>query len=196
MNHHASLDEAFMRRLTEIVNEHIANEHFGAGELSVAAGMSRSHIHRRLKSIKNQSVSHFIRYIRLEKAMKMLLESDSSASEIAYQVGFSSPAYFNRCFHEYYGYPPGEVRKHNLALFESGNLEDNLPAVEKDKIKKSSLHIHGWAFRNKKWILSFAIFLVLMALAIGSYNILFEQNSAVKSGKHSKKSIKIGRAHV
>jgi TolB-like protein/AraC-like DNA-binding protein/tetratricopeptide (TPR) repeat protein len=189
MNHHASLDEAFIRRLTEIVNEHIANEHFGAGELSVAAGMSRSHIHRRLKSIKNQSVSHFIRYIRLEKAMKMLLESDSSASEIAYQVGFSSPAYFNRCFHEYYGYPPGEVRKHNLALVESDDLEENLPAVQNDKIEKSSLLIRGWFFRNSKWILPVTIFLFFMALAYGSYNLFFEKQGTGRSGKHSKKSI-------
>jgi TolB-like protein/AraC-like DNA-binding protein len=189
MNQHTSLDEAFIRKLTEIVNEHIANEHFGAGELSVAAGMSRSHIHRRLKSIKNQSVSHFIRLIRLGEAMKMLRESDSSVAEIAYQVGFSSPAYFNRCFHEYYGYPPGEARKQDLSLFESDSLEIDISAIEKEKIEKSSTLVLGSVFRNLKWILPVTIFLIFMALAYGSYNLFFAQKDSVKSGKHSSKSI-------
>ncbi len=189
MNHQSALDEVFISRLTEIVNEHIANEHFGAEELSLAAGMSRSHIHRRLKSIQNQSVSHFIRSIRLQEAMKKLRESESSASEIAYQVGFSSPAYFNRCFHEQYGYPPGEFRKHGLASFESADMAKNLPVVDNNKIDKSPLMIQGWFGRNRRWILPFIFFVILMTLAYSSYNYLFEQQRALRNGKYSKKSI-------
>ncbi|MCK7542015.1 MAG: helix-turn-helix domain-containing protein [Marinilabiliales bacterium] len=48
--------------------------------------------------------------MRLQKAREMLREGSITASEVAYKVGFGSPAYFSKCFHEYYGYPPGEER--------------------------------------------------------------------------------------
>jgi TolB-like protein/AraC-like DNA-binding protein len=104
----------FIEKLKIIVESNLHNEQFGVSELTREAGMSRSAIHRRLKSLKNQSISQFIRTIRLEKAKEMLLNNQESASEIAFKVGFGSPAYFNHCFHEYYGIPPGEVRKRGL----------------------------------------------------------------------------------
>ncbi len=189
MNQHTSLDEAFIRRLTEIVNEHIDNEHFGAGELSMAAGMSRSHIHRRLKSIKNQSVSHFIRQIRLEKAMIMLRESDATVSEIAYQVGYSSPAYFNRCFHEYYGYPPGEIRKSacgingtetNITVLESVNEQDRLSGAGQEK----------WVSRRKRVIFyTVASIFILVLIPLSVYNLFFTGTGEQKKMAASEKSI-------
>jgi len=68
-------------------------------------------IHRRLKEIKYQNISEFIREIRLKQAMELLKDHAGPASDIAFEVGFGSPTYFNKCFHEYYGYSPGEVRK-------------------------------------------------------------------------------------
>jgi len=106
--------DEFINKLTGIIEKNLKNEQFGVSELAVEMGMSRSYIHRRLKSINNQSVSKFIRTIRLEKAMEMLRQTNDSASEIAYEVGFSSPSYFNHCFHEHFGYPPGEVKKKTL----------------------------------------------------------------------------------
>jgi len=106
--------DEFLSKLRKIVESNLQNEQFGVSDLASEAGMSRSAIHRRLKSHKNQSISQFIRIIRLEKAKEMLLRNQESASEIAFKVGFGSPAYFNHCFHEYYGIPPGEVRKKGL----------------------------------------------------------------------------------
>jgi TolB-like protein/AraC-like DNA-binding protein len=106
-----SLDQAFLDRLTEIVLANLQNENFGVNELAREAGLSRYTIHRRLHEISIQNISQFIREIRLKKAIELLQNNAGHASEIAYKVGFGSPAYFNKCFHEYYGYPPGEVRK-------------------------------------------------------------------------------------
>lgn len=111
MNLNFREEQAFLNRLTEIVEANLKNEQFGVSELAREFGKSRSYIHRRLKSISNESVSQFIRRIRLEKALELLRENDVTVAEIAYEVGFSSPAYFSRCFHEHYGYPPGEVKK-------------------------------------------------------------------------------------
>jgi AraC-like DNA-binding protein/TolB-like protein len=104
------MNKEFITKLTELVEANLANEHFGPEELAREMGMSHSSIHRRLKEISNQNISQFIREIRLKKAKELLLAEDLTASEIAYRVGFGSPTYFNKCFHSYYGYSPGEFR--------------------------------------------------------------------------------------
>lgn len=104
-------DEAWLLKLTETVRQNMSDENFGVTELSDALAISRYQLHRRLKALKGQSVSQCIRSIRLEEARKMLEGDVATSAEIAYRVGFGSPSYFNKCFHDHYGYPPGEVRK-------------------------------------------------------------------------------------
>lgn len=111
----------FVERLTKVITANLKNDQFRVDELAREMGMSRSFIHRQLKKLTSQSVSHFIRTVRLEKAMEMLLETNDSASEIAFKVGFSSPAYFSWCFHEYYRFPSGEARKRH---FSAGKEEE------------------------------------------------------------------------
>ncbi|HEX7014584.1 MAG TPA: helix-turn-helix domain-containing protein, partial [Cyclobacteriaceae bacterium] len=107
-----SRDAAFLKKLTEAVRQNLENEHFGVAELSDAVAISRFQLHRRLKQLKGVSVSQFIRDIRLEEAHKMLAADVGTVAEIAYRVGFSSPSYFSKCFHDHFGFPPGESRKH------------------------------------------------------------------------------------
>jgi TolB-like protein/AraC-like DNA-binding protein len=109
-----SMDQAFIRKLTNIILKNIQNENFGVANLAREAGMSRITIHRKIKSIKNQDASQFIREIRLRRAMELLRRNAGNASDIAFMVGFSSPAYFNKCFHDFFGYPPGKVKKEAL----------------------------------------------------------------------------------
>ncbi len=110
MNSELSMDQVLIEKLTKILDVNLDKENFGVKELAKEAGLSRSQLHRKLKSIKGKSASRFIREFRLKKAMVMLQNNVATASEIAYRVGFSSPTYFNTCFHDYYGYPPGEVK--------------------------------------------------------------------------------------
>jgi TolB-like protein/AraC-like DNA-binding protein/Tfp pilus assembly protein PilF len=111
MNNPVSGDQLFVRKLTDLVLANLTREDFDMEQLVKATGMSRSSLHRKLKAIRNQNATQFIREIRLRKAMEMLQQETATASEIAYMVGFSSPAYFTKCFHEYFGYSPGEARK-------------------------------------------------------------------------------------
>ncbi|MCI0523318.1 MAG: helix-turn-helix domain-containing protein [Bacteroidales bacterium] len=114
-HNHNSVDQLFISRLVQIVHSNIQNENFDVDELAREAGMSRSSIHRRLKRLTKKNASQFIREIRLQKALEMLQHDFSTASEVAYKVGFGSPSYFTKCFHAYYGYPPGEAKNHLLA---------------------------------------------------------------------------------
>lgn len=101
---------AFVKKVIELVEANLDNEQFGVNELSGKLGISRSHLHRKLQSLTGKSTSQFIREYRLEKAFTLLQASDTTASEIAYKVGFNSPTYFNTSFSDYFGYPPGEVK--------------------------------------------------------------------------------------
>jgi len=116
MNNLVSGDQLFIRKLTDLVLANLTRDDFDMEQLVKAAGMSRSSLHRKLKTIRNQNVTQFVREIRLCKAMEMLQQETATASEIAYMVGFSSPAYFTKCFHEFFGYSPGEVRKRGIDI--------------------------------------------------------------------------------
>jgi len=105
------MDSLFIQKLRKIVLANLSNEKFGVEDLAEEAGMSRANLYRRLRSIRHQDISHFIREIRLQQAMELLQQNQYTASEIAFKVGFGSPAYFNKCFHDYYGFPPGEVKR-------------------------------------------------------------------------------------
>jgi len=102
------LDEKFMKKVAEVVDKHISEEEFSIEEFGKEVGMSRMQIHRKLKALTGKSASHFIRSIKLSKAKEMIREHEATIAEIAYSLGFSSPAYFTRCFKEEYGYPPSE----------------------------------------------------------------------------------------
>jgi TolB-like protein/AraC-like DNA-binding protein len=106
------MPKEFIQKLTNLVEANLANEKFGPDELAREAGISRSHLNRKLKSISNQTISQFMREVRLKKAKELLLNEDSTVAEISYRVGFGSPNYFNNCFHEYFGYSPSELRNY------------------------------------------------------------------------------------
>jgi len=106
-----SMDQSFLQSLKEIVLCNLENEQFGAEHLSKEIGLSRSQVHRKLQKIVGKSITQFIREIRLNVALDLLKKEVGTAAEISYRVGFSSPAYFTKCFHDYFGYPPGEVKK-------------------------------------------------------------------------------------
>jgi len=105
------MENDFTIRLKEIVEENLSNEQFGVSELAQEVGMSRSNLLRKVKKLSKLSVSQFIRQIRLRNAMDILRKTSFTVSEVSFQVGFNSISYFIKCFHDYFGYPPGEVGK-------------------------------------------------------------------------------------
>jgi DNA-binding response OmpR family regulator/anti-sigma regulatory factor (Ser/Thr protein kinase) len=105
----SSIDEKFMKKVFQVINEHISEEEFSIEELGKEAAMSRKHLHRKLKALTSKSPSQFIRSIRLSKARRLIMEKRGTISEISFMVGFSSPIYFNKCFKEEFGYSPSKV---------------------------------------------------------------------------------------
>ena len=103
------IDEQFLDKVIKIINAHISDENFSIGDFSSEIGMSRTQLHRKLKALVGKSASQYLRSVRLARAKKMIEEEKGNISEIAYSVGFSSPAYFSRCFKEEFGYPPSDL---------------------------------------------------------------------------------------
>ncbi len=126
-------DNEFPDRLTELILENLGDTNFGGRELAKLSGISRIEINRRLHAAKNKYINEFIREVRLQKAMDLLRNEEYTVSEVGYKVGFSSPSYFNKCFHEYFGYPPGKVEK-----VQGENAEETIdsPEIQKHNQKK------------------------------------------------------------
>lgn len=102
------LDEAFLNRLTGIVNDNLTNRNFGVQLLSQMAGMSQPVLFRKIKGITGISANDFVKSLRLKRAAELLLEKHYNVSEISTIVGYESSKYFSREFKKYYGVNPSE----------------------------------------------------------------------------------------
>ena len=100
-----------MERVTAIIDENIDNECFSVEELSKALYLCNAQVFRKIKKHTGYPPSIYIRNIRLDYAKQLIIESDLRLVEISYMVGFSSQAYFSRCFSSRYGFSPRELRK-------------------------------------------------------------------------------------
>lgn len=140
MNELPNTDQILIRKLTDIIHTNLGDENFGVNDLAQKSGMSLKSLRKRLDKISGKTVSQFIRDTRLHKAMEMLQNESYTVSEIAYRVGFASPIYFIKCFHEYFGFSPGKVKKGDLTASELINLPADLIGEKKAKsLWKSNL---------------------------------------------------------
>jgi signal transduction histidine kinase/ligand-binding sensor domain-containing protein/DNA-binding response OmpR family regulator len=101
-------DDKFMDRVMPIINAHMADTEFNVEALCTELGLSRVHVHRKLKEITNLSTANFIKQVRLQQAAKLLSEDKLNVSEVAYAVGYGSLSHFSVAFHEMYGMSPKE----------------------------------------------------------------------------------------
>lgn len=106
-----SMEEKFLLRVRTVVERNLSNDQFSVEELANDVGLSRAQLHRKLIALTGNSASRYVRNFRLEHAMELLKKNVGTVSEVAYRVGFSSPAYFTKCFTEDFGMPPSQVRK-------------------------------------------------------------------------------------
>jgi DNA-binding response OmpR family regulator len=103
-----SANEQLMERILKVVNENISNPDLTVEMLSTEVGLSRVHLHRKLKELTNQSSRDFIRNIRLSQAAALMKNKNLSISDVAYAVGFSTLSHFSSSFKDFYGMPPKE----------------------------------------------------------------------------------------
>ena len=105
-----SIDDAFLRKFTEQIEAVYADPEYNVEKLSETLGLSRGHLHRKIKELTGTAPVEFLRTYRLNKATQLLRQNAYTVSEVAYRTGFSSPAYFSKCFKAVYGVTPTEYQ--------------------------------------------------------------------------------------
>lgn len=112
MDNLTSQNERFLKRIHQDIDENLSNENYSVEDLAKNMGLSRSMLHRKLKQLTGKSAGDLIADNRLERACRLLTKQVGTVSEIAYQVGFNSPSYFNKVFKKKYKVSPGDLMKH------------------------------------------------------------------------------------
>ena len=107
----AGLNGKFMEKVVSLLEKNYKNDRYGILNLYSDMGISRVQLHRKLTALTGQSASNFIRNFRLQKAKKLLLETNKNVSDIAFDTGFTDANYFTRIFTEENGMAPTELRK-------------------------------------------------------------------------------------
>lgn len=108
-----SNDEVLMERIMKVINKNLNNPMLSVEMLTQEVGMSRTHLHRRIKGMTGLTPSDFIRNIRLIQAAELLKKKDITVTQVAYTVGFSSQTHFSSAFKKMYGISPTEYKEAN-----------------------------------------------------------------------------------
>ena len=101
----------FITRFREVVETRLADSDVSVEDLAADLNLSRVQLYRKVKAVTGSSPVELLRAARLKRAYQLLLTTDKSVSEVAYDVGFTAPSYFTKCFKDEYGMLPGDVRK-------------------------------------------------------------------------------------
>lgn len=106
----SDIDNEFYHRFLEIFKAEMGNADVSVDMLASKMGLERTQLYRKLKALTNYAPVELMRLLRLEEARNRLIASDKTVSEIAYEIGFSTPAYFTKCYRDAYGETPSETR--------------------------------------------------------------------------------------
>ena len=103
-----SPDDKLLEKVMAVINKNLGNSDLSVEKIADEVGISRVHLHRKMKELTGQTPHDFIRNIRLKKAATLLSSGDMNVSEVMYACGFSNAASFSTVFKKLYGVSPRE----------------------------------------------------------------------------------------
>ena len=104
-------DQTFVTKLREVIRDNMGDSDFSVERIGEEIGLSRVQLYRKVKALTGQTPVELLRKARLERSRRLIEKTEKSVSEIAYEVGFTSPSYFNKCFKDEFGISPGAMRE-------------------------------------------------------------------------------------
>lgn len=104
------IDSEFYTRFLEIMKADMGNPELNVDMIAAQMGLERSQFYRKIKALTNYAPVELIRRLRLQRGRDLLISTDRTIGEIAYEIGFSTPAYFTKCYRDAYGETPSQVR--------------------------------------------------------------------------------------
>ena len=105
------MDKDFVEKFKALIDAKMGDSGLNVEDLGKDMGLSRVQLYRKIKSLTNYSPNELLRIARLKKAASLLASSDMTVAEIGYEVGFSSPSYFTKCYKEQFGESPTDLLK-------------------------------------------------------------------------------------
>lgn len=106
-----SRDDILLKEVVEYIHKNMTRSRISADDISYVIGISHSNLYRKIKSLTDQSLNEFIRFIRLQRAEQLLVSGKFSVSEVMFQVGFTNHSYFSKCFKNLYSETPKNYMK-------------------------------------------------------------------------------------
>jgi AraC-like DNA-binding protein len=104
-------ENAFLARFCDCLDQNLADSDLSVETVGAELGLSRVQLYRKVKALTGLSPVELLRKARLQRGLVLLQTTDKTISEVAYEVGFTAPSYFTKCFRDEYGIVPGESRK-------------------------------------------------------------------------------------
>ena len=105
------LDSAFLKKVDDYIINNMADTEFSIGDMAIEIGMSRSLYFSKFRALTGQTPNNYLRLMRLKEAARLLENGETRINEICYIVGFNSPSYFAKCFHQQFGTLPTDYVK-------------------------------------------------------------------------------------
>lgn len=104
------IDNEFYNRFIKIFRTGMGNPDLNVDMIASQMGLERSQFYRKIKSLTNYAPVELIRRLRLQRGRELIISTEKTISEIAYEIGFSTPAYFTKCYRDAYGETPSQIR--------------------------------------------------------------------------------------
>jgi AraC-like DNA-binding protein len=109
-----SPDEKLLERVMNVINKNLSNSDLSVDAIADEVGISRVHLHRKMKELTGQTPHDFIRNIRLKRAAQLLTNQNMNITEVMYACGFNNAASFSTIFKKFYGLSPRDfMREHS-----------------------------------------------------------------------------------
>ena len=105
------IDKGFLDKLQALIEQHLSEPELSVEQLGEDIGLSRVQLYRKTKALSGYSPNELVRIARLKRAASLLASTEKTVAEITYEVGFTSPSYFTKCYKDYFGESPTEYLK-------------------------------------------------------------------------------------
>lgn len=132
-----NFEKKYLNQLINLVEKNIDDDSFKFSQFATEMANSKSTLYRRMKLLTGQTPMEFIRIIRLNHAVDMLLNNNCDIADIAYTLGFNDPKYFSRCFKTKFGLSPKEYKKMAISMLK------NLSSSYQSDDQKPSFLLHS-----------------------------------------------------
>ncbi len=102
-------EDSFLLKFKDYIEAHMTDSDLNVETIGAELGLSRVQLYRKVKALTGQSPVELLRTARLQKGRQLLLTTDKNISEVAYEVGFTAPSYFTKCFKDEFGISPSDL---------------------------------------------------------------------------------------